>query len=40
MAGDFNYFLAEARIHQEHSIRNTPQQVGVAEWMNQSITKG
>jgi hypothetical protein len=40
MAGDFDKFLAEAGIRQEHSIHNTPQQVGVAERMNQSISEG
>jgi transposase InsO family protein len=40
VAGDFNDFLAEAGIHREHSIRDTPQQVGVAEQMNRSISEG
>jgi len=34
MAGDFDNFLAEAGICQEHSIHDMPQQVGVAERMN------
>ena len=40
MAGDFDRFLAEAGIRREHSIRDTPQQVGVAERMNRSIAEG
>ena len=37
---DLNDFLAEAGICREHSIRDTPQQLGVAECMNRSISKG
>ena len=40
MAGIFDKFLAEAGIRQEHSICDTPQQVGVAERMNRSIAEG
>lgn len=40
MAGDFDRFLAEAGICREHSIRDTLQQVGVAERMNWSIAEG
>jgi len=31
MSSEFNKFLVEAGIHQEHSIHDTPQQLGVAE---------
>ena len=31
---DFDDFLTEAGIHREHSIQDTPQQLGVAERMN------
>ena len=39
MSGDFDNFLTEARICREHSIHNTPQQVGVAKRMNCSIAE-
>ena len=37
---EFNSFLDEAGIRREHSIRDTPQQLGVAERMNRSIAEG
>ena len=37
---DFDVFLAEAGIRCEHSICDTPQQVGVAERMNRSLSEG
>ena len=37
---EFDDFLAEAGIRREHSIRDTPQQLGVAERMNRSIAEG
>ena len=40
MTGEFDKLLAEAGIRREHSIRNTPQQVRVAERMNRSIAEG
>jgi transposase InsO family protein len=40
VTGDFKSFLADAGIHREHSIRDTPQQVRVAERMNRSIAEG
>ena len=40
MSGDFEAFLANAGIQREHMIRDTPQQNGVAERMNRSISKG
>ena len=40
MSGDFNDFLAGAGIRREHSICDTPQQLGVAECMNRLITEG
>jgi len=40
MSGDFDDFLTGARIRREHSIRDTPQQLGVAERMNRSIAEG
>jgi len=40
MAGEFDNFLAEAGIRREHSIRDTPQQLRVAECMNRSLSEG
>jgi hypothetical protein len=40
MSTEFDKFLIEARVRREHSIRDTPQQLGVAERMNCSIAKG
>jgi len=40
MSGDFDDFLTRAGIRREHSIRDTPQQLGVAERMNRSIAEG
>src|SRR5258706_233751 len=40
IGGDFDDFLAEAGIRREHSIRDTPQQLGAAEHMNRSIGEG
>jgi hypothetical protein len=37
---NFDAFLANARIRREHSIRDTPQQIGVAERMNRSLSEG
>jgi len=37
---DFDDFLVGAGIQREHSVRDTPQQVGIAERMNRSIAKG
>ena len=37
---DFDGFLVEAGIRREHSIRDTPQQLGVAERLNRSIAEG
>jgi hypothetical protein len=40
VTGNFDRFLANAGIRWEHSICDTPQQVGVAEQMNCSIAEG
>ena len=40
MSHDFNSFLTDAGIRREHSVRDTPQQLGVAERMNRSIAEG
>ena len=40
MLGAFESFLADAGIQHEHTIRDTPQQNGVAEHMNRSISEG
>jgi hypothetical protein len=40
IGNDFDVFLADAGIRREHSIRDTPQQVGVAERMNHSLSEG
>jgi hypothetical protein len=40
MSSAFDSFLAGASIAQEHTIRDTPQQNGIAERMNQSISDG
>jgi transposase InsO family protein len=37
---DFDDFLVGAGIRREHSVRDTPQQLGVAERMNRSIAEG
>ena len=37
---DLDSFLAEAGIRRGHSIRDTPQQLGVAERMNRSLSEG
>ena len=37
---DFDEFLSECGIRREHSIRDTPQQLGVAEHLNRSISEG
>jgi transposase InsO family protein len=40
MSTELDRFLVDARISCEHSVHNTPQQLGVAERMNCSITEG
>jgi transposase InsO family protein len=40
MSTEFDRFLADAGICREHSVRDTPQQLGVAEQMNRSIAEG
>jgi transposase InsO family protein len=40
MTGAFGRFLADAGIRREHTIRDTPQQNGVTERMNRSISEG
>lgn len=40
MSGAFESFLADAGIQREHTIRDTPQQNGVAERLNRSISEG
>jgi transposase InsO family protein len=40
VGGDFDKFLTDAGIRREHSIRDTPQQLGVAERLNRSISEG
>jgi transposase InsO family protein len=40
MSTEFNRFLKDAGISREHSVRDTPQQLGIAERMNRSITEG
>ena len=37
---EFDCYLADAGIRQEHSIRDTPQQLGVAEQLNRTLDKG
>jgi transposase InsO family protein len=40
VTGAFEKFLADAGIRREHTIRDTPQQNGVSECMNRSISEG
>ena len=40
ISGDFDRYLADAGISREHSIRDTPQQLGVAERMNRTLDEG
>ena len=40
MSKEFDGFLSTSGIQHEHLIWDTPQQLGVAEWMNCSITEG
>jgi len=40
MSSKFNHFLSEAGIWREHSMHDTPQQLGVAKCMNRSLAKG
>jgi transposase InsO family protein len=40
MSMEFDKFLMDAGISQEYSVHDTPQQLGVAEWMNHSIVEG
>ena len=40
MSSEFNHFLSEAGIWWEHSMHDTPQQLGVAKHMNRSLAKG
>jgi len=40
ITGDLDRYLVDARIRQEHSIRNTPQQLGVAERLNRTLAEG
>jgi len=40
MSSEFNHFLSEAGIRREHSVHDTPQQLGVAECMNRSLAEG
>ena len=37
---EFNRYLADAGIRQEHSIRDTPQQLGVAKRLNRTLDEG
>ena len=39
-SGEFGRFLADAGIRWEHSIRDTPQQLGVAECLNRTLDEG
>ena len=40
MSSNLDRYLADAGIRQEHSICDTPQQLGVAERLNRTLTKG
>ena len=40
MSGNLDRYLANAGIRREHSIRDTPQQLGVAERLNQTLAEG
>ena len=40
VSGDFDRYLADAGIRREHSIRDTPQQLGVAERLNRTLAEG
>ena len=40
MSSNLDRYLANARIQQEHSIRDTPQQLGVAKRLNRTLTEG
>jgi transposase InsO family protein len=40
MSTEFDRFLKDAGISREHSVRDTPQQLGVAEQMNRLIAEG
>ena len=40
MAGRIRSFLADAGIRREHSIRDTQQQLGVAERLNRTLDEG
>ena len=40
MSSESNHFLSEAGIWREHSVHDTPQQLGVAECMNRSLAEG
>jgi hypothetical protein len=37
---EFDKFPLAAGIRREHSVRDTPQQLGVAELLNRSIAEG
>jgi len=39
-SAEFDKYLADAGISREHSIRDTPQQLGVAERMNRTLDEG
>lgn len=39
-SGEFDRFLTDAGIRREHSIRNTPQQLGVADRLNRNLGEG
>jgi len=39
-SGEFDRFLADAGVQREHSIRDTPQQLGVAEQLNRTLDEG
>ena len=39
-SGEFDRFLADTGIRREHSIRDTPQQLGVAERLNRTLDEG
>jgi len=40
MTGDLDRYLADAGIQREHSICDTPQQLGVAERLNRTLAEG
>ena len=40
MSGNLDRYLIEAGIQQEHSVHDTPQQLGVAEQLNQTLAEG